>query len=101
MSYRAVAHKPMPPARTAAYKRLLGWRAPRGNRGSRRSHELGNHTADCFDSDAAWRNSDLAAQQELGLRAQWRAGLGAGGHRRAAADGAAVVGRCRSAAKPL
>jgi hypothetical protein len=36
------------------------------------THELRNHTVDNFDLDIGGRAPELAAQQKLGLRAQWR-----------------------------
>src|SRR5664279_2201450 len=54
-------------------------------------HEPGHDPVDRSDPDADRRHSDLASQQELGLRAQWRVGLGCGRHRRAAAAGATLT----------
>ena len=53
-----------------------------------------NRTFDNFGADAHWRNSNLAPQQKLGLRSQWRLGLAGSYHHRAVVDGPAVMGDC-------
>ena len=56
------------------------------------SHEPRNPTSHHSDPDAGGGYANLAAQQELGLRTQWRLGSGGGHHHCAAVDGASVTG---------
>ncbi len=54
-------------------------------------HEHRNRAVDRFDPDTDWRHSDVAAQQELGLRSQRRIGVGGNHPPRAAIDGKTVM----------
>ena len=64
------------PTRASVTPTLCGFRVRAATHHFKeRNHGFGNHSVDRVDPDAGRGDSDLAAQQELGLRAQWGLGL--------------------------